>query len=265
MRVLNKYLAFVRIGIARGLSERGEMLGRAMFLPVALGVFTSLWRSVGELGSAGTSIREQPDALVWYLAITEWIAMSVPLVHLEIQEDVVRGDIASQLPRPVSYVGATFCQALGMLCVRMSVLGVVAVAAGYGFTGSWPSPRALAWAGAFGASGTVLILEMYLCLGLAAFWVSDVTPLYWVWQKLLFVLGGLFMPVEYYPAWMQRIGAFTPFPAFLCRPASFVLHPVSLQATAQLALQLSFWTILTALCAVGLFQRALRRVQISGG
>jgi len=264
MNTFSKYSAFVRIGIARGLSERGELFGRAVFLPVILGVFTSLWRVVGEPG-ASASIRQRPDELVWYLAITEWIALSAPLMHLEMQEDVVRGDIASQLPRPVSYVGATFCQALGMLCVRMSVLGVVAAAAAYGATGTWPNAEALVCTSVFGASGMVLIIEMYLCLGIAAFWISDVTPLYWVWQKLLFVLGGLLMPVEYYPAWIQRIGAFTPFPAFLSSPASFMLHPVELRTAAALALQLGFWSMFMAIVTYWLFQRALRRVQVYGG
>ena len=47
-------------------------------------------------------------------------------------------------------------------------------------------------------------------LPLLAFWLQDVAPVYWVWQKLMFVLGGLMLPLELYPAFIQRAAAFTP-------------------------------------------------------
>jgi hypothetical protein len=34
----------------------------------------------------------------------------------------------------------------------------------------------------------------------ASFWLQEVAPVYWVWQKLLFVLGGLMLPLQVYPA-----------------------------------------------------------------
>src|SRR5206468_2939610 len=77
---------------------------------VIVGVFSSLWRATRE---AGLAIAADPKSLVWYLASTEWILLSAPLMHVDVQEALRRGDVAYQVGRPVSYVGATFAQGLG--------------------------------------------------------------------------------------------------------------------------------------------------------
>ncbi len=75
----------------------------------------------------------------------------------------------------------------------------------------------------FGLAASALVTAWYLGIGLLAFWLQDVAPVYWVWQKLMFVLGGLMLPLELYPVFIQRAAAFTPFPTLLAAPASFML------------------------------------------
>ena len=262
MLTWNKYLAFVHIGLVRAATERGELYGRLLFLPMILGVFTALWGAVGE---SGMPIDSAPHELVWYLAATEWIALSVPLVYLEVQEDVRRGDIASQLPRPVSYIGAVFCQALGMLIVRASVFGVAVYAWAFLLTGELPAFTALLWLLPFGFGATVLLLAIYVLLGLASFWVDDVSPLYWICQKALFIMGGLMLPLEFYPDWFRQLSAFTPFPSLLSGPARLLSAATPSSQALVLAPSLLLWHALTALAAHLVFQRATRRLQINGG
>ena len=89
-----KYAAFSRISASEARRERNELYGRMMFFAVILGVFSSLWRAVAE---AGMPITADPKSLVWYLAATEWILLSAPPIHLEIQEAIRRGDVVYRL------------------------------------------------------------------------------------------------------------------------------------------------------------------------
>jgi ABC-2 type transport system permease protein len=262
MKTLAKYLAFVRMGAVRGVTERGELYGRMLFFPIILGVFNALWTAVGEAGMPTTGA---PHDLVWYLAATEWIALSAPLVYVEIQEDVRRGDIACHLPRPVSYLGATFCQGLGLLAVRALVLGLIAWVSAFVFTGQLPRTAALLSVIPFGFSAAALIVASYMLMGLLAFWLVDITPVYWVWQKALFLLGGLMLPLELYPLWMQQIGAWTPFPALLAGPGGLLLSHFSLSYALLLAARLSLWALVLAAALHLVFRRATRRLQLSGG
>lgn len=261
MNAFRKYLAFARIAAVEAFSERAELYGRALFFAVILGVFSALWRAVAE---AGMPISARHEDLVWYLAATEWVLLSTPARHLDIQEQVRRGDVVYQLPRPVSFVRAALAQCLGTLAVRAPFLGVVAFACAYAFTATTPSARSLLIFVPFGLFAAAVMAELYVALGLLSFWLSDATPLYWVANKLLFVLGGLMLPLELYPRWLQLVAACTPFPSILAGPGSFVLHAPDSSAL-WLAARLCAWAIVLFGLVELLFRRAMRTLQVSGG
>src|SRR5262249_4400205 len=184
--------------------------------------------------------------------------------HLDIQEAVRRGDVVSQLGRPVSYTGSTFAEALGLLAVRAPVLGLTAFVCAFAFTGWTPSLGSLAWVVPLGLAGSALITALYLLLGLLAFWMSDISPVWWVCQKLMFVLGGLMLPLDLYPAFVRRIAQFTPFPAALGRPASLVLDVAGTDVGVLLR-DLAIWSLIAVLAIRALFRLAASALTVSGG
>jgi len=256
-----KYAAFARIAATQARRERAELYGRMTFFIVILGVFSSLWRAVGE---AGMPVASDPKALVWYLAATEWILLTAPPVHIEIQEAIRRGDLLYRLGQPVSFVLAEWAGGLGLIALRAPVLGVTAFCCAYAFTGWVPPASRLAVVALFGFAAAALLTALYVSLGLLAFWLQDVTPVFWVWQKLLFVFGGLMLPLEVYPRFVQTAALFTPFPSLLAEPASLVLGSGAV-TPASLARGLLFWSCLTAILIGWMFRRALVKVTINGG
>lgn len=256
-----KYAAFSRIAAAQARQDRGELYGRVAFFAVILGVFSSLWRAVAE---AGMPVAADPKALVWYLAATEWILLSAPPIHIEIQEAIRRGDVVYQLGRPVSYAIAEFAAGLGLLAVRAPLLGLTAFLCAFAFTGWTPPLGALLMVVPFGLVASALITALHLLIGLLAFWIQDVSPVYWVWQKLMFVLGGLMLPLELYPNVIQRVAAATPFPALLAGPASFVMRTGTV-TPGELARNLVIWCCATAFAVSWIFRRAARGLAINGG
>lgn len=258
---VEKYLALIGIAARQARRARAEMFGRAMFFIVLLGVFSSLWRAVAE---AGMPLAAEPKTLVWYLAITEWIILSAPLVHFDVQEAIRRGDIVCQLGRPVSWVGAAFCEALGALMVRMPVLFVTAAVCATMFAGWTPPVRVMVAVVPVGVLAGGLMTGMNLGIGLLAFWLGDVSPVSWVWQKLLFVFGGLLMPIELYPNIVRQLAPLTPFPSVLSGPASIVLHQ-SASGALMVAGGIVWWGVVTAIVVSLIFRRALGALTVNGG
>jgi ABC-2 type transport system permease protein len=256
-----KYAAFSRISLAQARRERGELYGRAAFFVVILGVFSSLWRAAAETGMPMTA---DPGALVWYLAATEWILLSAPPIHLEIQEAIRRGDLVYRLGRPASFVMAEFAAGLGLLAVRAPLLGLTAFLCAFAFTGWIPPVAALVSVVPFGLAAAALMTALHLWIGLLAFWLDDVSPVYWVWQKLMFVLGGLMLPLALYPQFVQRAASWTPFPAMLAEPASLVLQNGAVTPIA-LARNLALWSGVTAFGVRWVFRRATSALEINGG
>ena len=258
---VSKYVAFARVATALARRDRGELYGRMLFFAVILGVFSSLWRVVAE---AGMPIAADPKLLVWYLATTEWIILSAPPVHTDVQESIRRGDVVCRIGRPVSSVGAAVAEALGLLTVRAPLLAATAWACAFAFTGWIPPLAPLAWTLPFGFAGAALITALCLWMGLLAFWLEDVSPVFWVVQKLLFVFGGLMLPIELYPRAMQVAAAWTPFPAMLAGPASFVLRQ-SGAGRLTLAVHQAAWGGAAALAVWWAFRRARATLTINGG
>jgi viologen exporter family transport system permease protein len=256
-----KYAAFSRISATQARHEPNELYGRMAFFAVILGVFSSLWRAVAE---AGMPVAGDPKSLVWYLAATEWILLSAPPIHVEIQEAIRRGDVVCRLGHPVSFVAAEFARGLGLLAVRAPFLGLTAFLCAFAFTRWIPPLNALLTVVPFGFAASALITALYLGIGLLAFWLQDVSPVYWVWQKLMFVLGGLMLPLDVYPEFIQRAAVFTPFPSLLAAPASFVLG-TSLVTAAVLARNLILWGGATAFAVSWMFRRVVSTVTINGG
>jgi len=256
-----KYTAFLRISFAQARRARGELYGRVVFFVVILGVFSSLWTAVAE---AGMPLAVEPRAMVWYLAITEWIVLSAPPMHFDIQEAVRRGDIVCQLGRPVSWVGAVFAEGLGLLIARAPLLFATACLCAAIFTGWVPPLRVLMVVAPLGIAACALVMALWIGIGLLAFWLGDVGPVSWVWQKLMFVFGGLLMPIDLYPAFVRGIAPFTPFPTVLSRPASLLLHENGGEAAA-LVLSLAGWGTVTAVTLAFLFRRAAAALTVNGG
>jgi ABC-2 type transport system permease protein len=262
---LGKYIAIARTSFRRRLEDRSVLMGRIAFYGVLLMVFSKVWQAVFAAQAEADSAA--PTAAfsdyVWYLVVTEWMVLSQPSVHMDVQSDVQSGDIVHQLSRPVSYGGSKLAEALGELALRLVVMGAAGLVFGRLFADCWPDMARLALAALVGLLSSLLMLLCLLSIGFCSFWLHDCMPIYMVWQKLVFVLGGLMLPLSIYPAWLQSIALASPFAAMLYGPGRLVIGEAD--APTTLALHLIGWCALAGLIAFLIERRALRRLVIDGG
>ena len=259
--MIAKYAAFAALGVRQARAEPGELLGRVLFFGLILGVFAAVWRAVAE---ASASLQRDPREMLWYLAITEWVVLSAPMVQFQMEEDIRRGDVAYQIARPASWLGARLAHGLGALAVRAPLMLVVACTAAWCVAGPPKRPLQLGVAFTLGLLASSVMTLFHIAIGVAAFWLGDVAPAYWIWQKLLFVLGGLLLPLQFYPALFVRVARLTPFAALLAGPASLATHEPLMNAGA-LTLTLALWALVGWVVARAAFNRAVRRLHVNGG
>jgi len=263
-RSASKYAAIAGAAVRRALAERAVLAGRVVFLGAILFIFSRVWQTV--VGGGAIAIPGAGKAeLIWYLAVTEWCLLSVPPFFLSIEAEVRSGDVACRLVRPVSYVGAQLAEAFGETALRLAVLGPAAAGFALLIAGSWPAdPRGLLLALPLGVLSSVLAVLSMAAIGLSAFWIVDTSPIFWIWQKLAFVLGGLLLPLELYPSWLRALARFSPFPAMLWGPGrmAFGFAPgVALETFLELAI----WCALAAAGLAALATRVRRRLTVNGG
>src|SRR3982074_82387 len=102
-----------------------DLVVRSVFMLVVLVTFVQLWtttyNAINEPIIAGFSLRD----LVWYLVITEVIALSTPRIAQTIDTEVRSGDVAYALARPYSYPLFHLASFWGETLVRLPINALV--------------------------------------------------------------------------------------------------------------------------------------------
>jgi ABC-2 type transport system permease protein len=257
-----KYVSVAAIAIRQALADRGALVARVALYGVLLLVFSRLWRLVADRGAVeGASHRE----LLWYLAVTEWVVLSVPLIYLRIDADVQCGDIAYLLPRPISYLGSRLAESTGDFLLRAATMAVAGFIFATLMTGGLPKePRGLLLALPLGLLAGWVALCFQAAIGLTSVWLKDSSPVYWIWQKCSFVLGGLMLPLEVYPEWLRQIALLTPFAALMNGPGrmAFGWQP---RVALLVGVQLLAWSAVAIALLAWVYTRARRALEVSGG
>jgi len=241
------------------------MAMRMIQMTLFIGVFMALWVSVfgitGESDLEGYSLVD----VVWYLAMTETITLSGSRIFVEISNEVKAGNLAYTLARPLNYPWYQVANSLGNSAPRFLLnLLTAALVAGLGMRplgGSLPGLLAFV-----GMAGLALLLDALVAvlIGLMAFWIEEVTPIFWIYQKLLFTVGGLFLPLEMFPDWLQRVSKWLPFQFIAYVPArAFVSFEPGFVLRAVIG-QMVYVTILVGLVTL-IWGRAQRRLVVHGG
>lgn len=257
-----KYFTVFKFAFIHSLRNYKALIGLSIFLITCLVIFAHLWKvAAAKIGA----IDLQPDQLLWYIAFNEWVLISLPDVQEDIEDDLRSGRLAYLLPRPISYLWAIFVEGLGVLSARLMVLGLVTFIFTWIRAGDIPfSVSAFPITIAIGLLAGCIGVIFKMLVGVSAFWVQQVEPFHWIWEKLLFTLGGLMLPLVAYPQWLQQIARFTPFPAILGDRSAFAID-FTWSNVFNITSILLFWGILGCCCLVLLYRRGLRIVNIEGG
>jgi ABC-2 type transport system permease protein len=257
-----KYWFVIKVSLTAQLSYFWDLAGRSLFFVLILLIFHQLWGATLEDAASDLS-RNQ---LIWYLAAAEVIMLSTPSGRgLNVDEDIKSGNIAYLLNRPCSYplfmFGRYWGEALASLLVN-AIIGSLTALALVGAPSLNPA--------ALPALLILLILAvslkffLSLIISLTAFWVEESGPFHWIYGKLLFTIGGLFIPLEFFPGWLQQVSKALPFHLILYAPARMLVDWDPNRFFSILGNQ-ALWLAAAAILAQLVFQRGVKKLNVHGG
>ena len=263
MKRLKKYMTIARVSLGNAIAYRAALLSRFCFYTLFIYVFMSLWRAIYKEGSVhGYSYTQ----IVWYLIMTEYIGFSCGNdIYRRMNEDVKSGAIAYLIGRPTHYVLYQFANSLGQIFLNLIGFGCLAGALGLIFVGPLGT-FTLAAAPPLLLSVTLSVILNYfflMLIGLSAFIMEDNFAIFLIYQKICFMFG-MFLPVEFLPAWLQPVAKSLPFSYVYWAPAKiFVDYSPAL--FLELVPRQAAWALAAAALTLVCYRIGVRQLQVNGG
>ena len=202
--------------------------------------------------------------MIWYLSVTEIIVLSIPLIQIDIENDVRSGDVVYQLLKPINYLWLKIAESVGAFLFRFGILILIAIPFCAYLSGVIPPLSVLCSAYVMAALAGIVFILFQTTIGLLAFKLQDTTPIFWLWQRSSFLLGGLVIPLDFYPSILKVFAYLTPFASLLFAPARLVLE-FSVENLLIAFAGLLFWAIVAILLAERLYVRMLKALKVNGG
>ncbi len=259
-----KYWAIFKTQLLNSLAYPGDLASRSLTIVMFMWVFIQLWRATyratGQEVIAGLTLRET----LWYLMLAETIVLSKPRLSSTIAEAVKDGSVAYLLNKPYNFLLYQLSIGLGdsvMSLVFNALAGglIVWLMAG-------PPPDPQGWPLVLIAVTAAWLIDFCIVamIGLAAFVTEDINAFEWIYQKIVFILGGLLIPLDFFPAWLRTIALSMPFAYTLYGPARLFVEP-DLARFVTLLLMQGFWLAVLGLLLTLLYRRGVTWLTINGG
>lgn len=258
---MRKYYRIFLSAFYESLFNYKFLIGISIFLIVCLVVFSQLWNIVS-LRLEGLNLDRR--ALLWFIALNEWILLAIPRNYHTLESDFNSGKFALNLIRPLSQSLYYFCTALGQFCVNFLVLGIISFVFTWISVGAPPICFATwGWIILEAFFAGILGICAHMVLGICAFWTTSIDPFVWIWEKLLFALGGLLVPLAAYPMLLQKIAAYTPFPLILAGRSARIFETGCEEGL--ILIKILCWILGCMIVFNLLYRKALRSITMEGG
>jgi ABC-2 type transport system permease protein len=255
------FLTIVGSSARRVVADRQALAVPMGFYAIVVTVLGSLWRAAAE-SNDGQVVGYTAAALTWYIIASEAVTVAIPIRLIEnIGDDISSGAVATELLRPAPVLAVRMAATIGEALPRLGFCVVIGSALSLITVGGPPRPATLPLA----AVSMVLAIACNLvgqhAFAAAAFWIRDAKSTWFLYQKLVFIIGGMLLPLEILPGWLERIAMALPFMTMAYAPARLVAgHFEPWLLLIQLA-----WLTALSLAAAAVFRSGERRLQVVGG
>ena len=266
MKRLRPYLAVLRGSILVGLVYRlgflFTILGNIIYMAVAY----FLWKSI--YGPAQTMHGMTFDEAFLYVALGSTIFILLKTyAEWDISREISDGRIAIFLTKPVDYQLFKIFDNLGFSVTNLGAITIpTIVLLAFVFKIHFTlGPGLLFFPFSF-VLAFIISFQFDYMVGLMAFYTESTWGMSMTKEIIVTVLAGALLPLQFFPAAIQKVLMWLPFQAIYYSPLMMVSKPNQdwRVFASMLAVQLG-WAIVIVLLSRLFYQRAIQVLRVSGG
>lgn len=263
---MKKYFYIFKSELQSNLQYMTNILVRCLSSYIIVYILISLWKYIYSDPSEiinGYSVEQ----MIWYVIVTEtlWNILSGRKLCKKICTDVKSGNIAYNINKPYSYIGYVISNHLGNVTISAFIYVVSSLMIGILFVGHIPSLNItniilLIISCIFAILINILFILM---IGLFSFKLEDAMPFYWLYSKVIIVIGTIF-PIEYFPIKLRGILSYSPIYVVSYGPAKlFVDFSYSMFLRIFIA-QIIYIIVCSLICKI-IYKKGVKKLNVNGG
>ncbi len=225
-------------------------------------VYVALFQDRASLG--GLDRRDT----VTYVILTQSLLMVMSAFgNRELSEAIIKGDIVTDLSRPVDFYLFWAALDLGRAAYYAIFRGLPTFAIGWLLWGiRLPgSPGAAVLFLASVGTGTLLSYAVRFIANCLAFWTSDARGINYLATTVIMFFSGFIVPLNFFPAWLAAATEPLPFRALAHLPVSIYLGKTNDAALVQALALEGVWLLALVLLGRFMLNRMVRKLTAYGG
>lgn len=260
-----KYFHFARIALEDHLRNRLRLFTRFVVFMMWSWVMAHMWDLITATRHLTLSVSSID--MNWYMGLAQFAVFISPRLFVVIDDDVRSGNIGYFLNRPMPYLWMRFAEGFGALFGNLMIYCVLGLPYLYFLYQGMPSEGVwvLIPVIILIIIGSILHLLFQVCCGLFTLWSDDAIVVYYCYQKMILLLGGVYVPIMLFPAFFfPEILKLLPFASLAGNGASLVFQYTHAAFIEYICLQV-FWVAVMIMAMSSLYNICLRKVEVNGG
>lgn len=263
---LKLYLFNIKIQIINFMEFHVDFALSILLTSINILFYAFLWKSVyaDESAIAGITWGQMIVYSVCSNLITNIFAIGI---ESKINDSVKTGNIAYLLSKPINLVGYWLSYDLGALLQQLvshllPIMGLVAFI--------------IVMKVDIQATGCLLfivsVLMSYLILwnisfltGAVSFWYNELGTISEFKNLIILLLSGSFVPLWFFPEWIQKISSFLPFQSIYQIPLGILIGKYKAAESGLNMLFQLFWVVLTYILVLITYRKARKKLVVQGG
>lgn len=237
-------------------------IGYCIFIFTFLNLWKYIYSDPNELIN-GYSLNQ----MIWYVIITEilWTSLGGSNLCKKISKDVRSGNIAYNINKPYNYVEYSLMNHLGYVTIRFILVTILGLILGLFFLKTLPNITILQSLGVLLSCifATIINTLLITAIGLFSFYIEDANPFYWVYSKMILVIGTIF-PIEFFPKIIQPIIEYSPIYVVSYGPAKLWVDFSTTSFIKILIAQGIYIGISFLICHI-IYHKGVKKLNVNGG
>lgn len=264
---LRKYFEIAKVSYFNQTAYIWDAVGIGLLVMFRVFILIQLYKIAFQVGGSATISGLDLKETMWVLGLTQsfYISNRLRLITKNMGDEIQSGTVAYNLTKPYSYILYNLSSHFGIIGANLFfALFFTSLVLWLGLGIFHVSIIAL-------FAGILLVVIGYIInnligiiMGLSAFWIEDISAFRWIYDKILFILGGIFVPLTIFPDSIRAFIDYLPFSQIFFNPALIIVKYSPELFFKFLAIQI-VWIILLSALAKLIFAKGSKMLAINGG